>query len=263
MEEFRKNVAETLRNTPREDRRQKLTELQKSDEYWTARMDKLLASGQSGEFSEDRTSLHWKVKHVYHGTDTAEIDDFNYAKESTIGNHAVYLTVDPTLAIGYAKLRGKERKSGQAHIYDVVLSDVNLMNWAEQKTVEKLKKEFRDFASKALEELGTADYKDFAQKFGLSENIQKRIAIYALKKIIETCDQSDQLHGGNIKTVAQGVMGIFFEKFVKDKGYDGVITIEGGDDPEFTAKAGISVVMYNKEKIISHRTFDVMPPSTE
>jgi hypothetical protein len=58
-------------------------------------------------------------------------------------------------------------------------------------------------------------------------------------------------------------MGIFFEKFVRDKGYDGVITIEGGDDPEFTAKAGISVVLFNKDKVLSHRSVDITPTGVE
>ena len=39
--------------------------------------------------------------------------------------------------------------------------------------------------------------------------------------------------------------------------YDGVITIEGGDDVEHTSIPGMSVVVYNREKIATHRAVDV------
>lgn len=259
MEGYRKTAAETLKNLPKEERNEKLAEMQKTDEYWKARTEKLLSSGQKAEFTDDRTSLHWNTKSVYHGTNTPEIDKFEFAEESTIGSNAVYFTIDPTLAMGYAKLRQKERDGQQAYLYEAMLSDVSLMNWAEPKTVEKLSSEFGDYCSNALAELDSSDYKDFARKYGLTEQIQQSTASYALKKIINICDQKGSLHGGNVKTIAQGVMGLFFEKFVKDRGYDGVITIEGGDDPEFTSKAGVSVVIFNKDKITSHRAVDITP----
>ncbi len=259
FEQFRKATADSIKAVSKKDRPEKLDEIQRTEEYWKARSEKLKAVVQPTELSEDRISLHWKIKSVYHGTDTAGINVLNFAEESTIGNHAVYFTIDPALAMGYAKLRGKERKTGQSHLYEATLRDTNLLNWAEQETVKKLGKEFGDYCFTAWEELGTLEYKDFSQKHGLWGHVEKRTALYALKKIIEICDHPDKLNGGNIKTISQGVMGIFFEKFVKDKGYDGVITIEGGDDQEFTAKSGISVVLFNREKILSHRAIDITP----
>lgn len=257
MEGYRKNAADVLKSVPKDERKEKLAEFQKTDEYWTARVNKLLDNGQRAEFSEDRKYLHWNVKSVYHGTDIPEIEDFTYAEESTIGNKAIYFTTDPSLAMGYAHLRNQEREGGKSYLYEAMLKDVNLMNWAERVTVEKLKKEYLDFCITALKELGTLDYTEFQKKYEIWENLESGGVLITLEKIISTCEKPDVLHNGNIKFVAQGIMGIFFEKFVKDSGYDGVITIEGGDDTEFTTKAGISVVIFNKDKVIFHRAVDV------
>ena len=257
MEGFRKNTAETLRNTTKENRREKLAEVQRTDEYWTERVKKLVSQGQKAEWTPDRTGLHWKVKNLYHGTDVENISDFNYAEESTIGDNAVYFTTDAPLAMGYAKLRNRERKTDRTFLYEAVISDAKIMNWAETPIVEKLKNEYADYCAELRQEIQELGFENFSKKHGLPETITQSMAQLGLKRIIETCEQEGLLHGGNIKTVAQGVMGMFFERFVKSKGYDGVITVEGGDDPELTAKAGISVVIFNKEKIISNRAVDI------
>lgn len=236
--------------------------MQKTDEYWSARVDKLLGSGQKAEFSEDRTSLHWKIKNLYHGSDWVDIDELDFAEESTVGDKAVYFTIDPTLAIGYAKLRGKERKTGKAALYEAMVSDVSLMNWAELKTVEKLKADLAEFANVAIGDLHSLAYDDFSKKYGLWESLadwKQQYVQLALERIIEKCTEEDFLHGANIKTVAQGIMGIFFQRFIESRGFDGIITIEGGDDEEFTGKPGVSIALYNKTKIRSHRPFNVTP----
>lgn len=255
---FRQEAAKSLKATAKENRREKLSALQKSDEYWAARMQKLLGVGQKAEFNEDRTAFHWKIKSVYHGSDVSDIDTFNFAEESTIGANAVYFTVDPTLAIGYAKLRKQERSRESAHLYEARLSNVHLMNWVEPKSVDILKNEFKEFCLTVQTALNSEDYEEFKTKYNLY--VDKSTAQYALQKIIGTCD-SETLNGGNIKTIAQGVMGNFFEAFVKEKGFDGVITLEGGDDKEYTGKSGVSVVLYNKDKIASRRIIDVTPQS--
>lgn len=259
MEGFRKNTAETLRKTPKDDRREKLAEVRRTDEYWTERVKKLVSQGQKAEWTPDRTGLHWKVKNLYHGTDVENISDFNYAEESTIGDNAVYFTTDAPLAMGYAKLRNRERKSNRTFLYEAVVSDVNIMNWAETPVVEKLKNEYADYCGDLRQKIQQLGFEEFSKKYELPPTITQSMAQLGLKRIIETCEDEGALHGGNIKTVAQGVMGMFFERFVKSKGYDGVITVEGGDDPELTAKAGISVVIFNKAKIVSHRAVDVSP----
>ncbi|MBI4088289.1 hypothetical protein HY418_02825 [Candidatus Kaiserbacteria bacterium] len=257
MESYRKSAADSLRSLPKSERPEKLATLQLTEEYWKARAEKLKVATQTAEFSDDRTSLHLKTKNVYHGTDVGEVDEFKYADESTIGDNGVYFTVDPSLAMGYARLRGKERGSGNAFLYEAVLSDVNIMNWSEQKTVDLLKGEFRDYCVKAQEELGSTDFKDFAEKYGLHGETGKSTVEYALKTIIAACELDNELNGGNIKLIAAGVRGVFFEKFVKSKRCDGVITIEGGDDQEHTVKPGVSVVIYNRAKITSHRSIDI------
>lgn len=263
FETYRKNAADTLRSTPKTERQEKLNELQRTDEYWKTRVDKLKASGQRGEFSEDHTVLHWDTKNLYHGTDVRGIEKFDFAEESTVGNNAVYFTTDPTLAIGYARLRNKERKTAGTFLYEAVLKDITVMNWAEEKTVDILKRKLIDFCMRAHRDLALMDYKDFVATYGLGRHIESGIASLALDKIIGACEKEGYLNGGNTKLVAQGVMGIFFEKFVKESGFDGVITIEGGDDNELTAKPGLSVVVYNREKIVSQRPIDItqsLPP---
>lgn len=257
MEDFRKNAAESLKATPKSERKRLLSDMQQTDEYWNARIDKLKTADQKAEFSPDRTSLRWKVKNVYHGSDIEGIQEFNYADESTIGDNAVYFTIDPGLAMGYAKLRSRERSTGKGHLYEAVLSDVAIMNWAENQTVALLKKEYAAYCGKLLKEWQQIGYGEFAKKYNLPSHLKEGTVHYALEKIITNCEREDFLHGGNIKEVAQGVMGMFFERFVTSSGFDGVITIEGGDDADLTAKAGVSVVIYNKDKILSHRRLDV------
>ena len=256
MLEFRRKAADTLKSTPKQSRSEKLAELQATPEYWAARVEKLLGSGQKAEFSDDRTTFHWKVKNVYHGTDVDKIDKFNYAEESTIGGSAVYFTTDPELAMGYAKLRGLRRGTNQARLYESVLSDVKMMNWAEPTTVEKLRSELAQWCRDMREQIFLDGLEKVAEKYSFWKNVDASGVHYSLKTIIERCE-GGEVHRGNVKEIAQGLRGMFFERFVKERGLDGVITIEGGDDPKHTAKSGISVVIYNKDKIISHRSMNI------
>lgn len=262
-EQLRKQAADTLKALPKSERLAKQEEMFRDPEYWKLRVDKLKEHGQAVEFSEDRTELRWKIKSMYHGTSVPEIDIFSHAEESTIGNNAVYFTIDPELAMGYAQLRKQERKTVSAHLYEVTLRDVVLQNWAEDATVDRLKQDYVAFANQAYVDLGKMNYEAFQKKYDVWPTVQEWVIPVALDRIIELCEKPNTLRGGNVKLVAQGAMGIFFEKFVKEKGYDGVITIEGGDDLVHTARPGISVVLFNREKIASHRSVDITKPQAE
>lgn len=208
-----------------------------------------LAQGEA-QWREDRTGFHWNKKTIYHGTNTSGIVTFEFAGESTIGNNAVYFTSDRSLANGYAQLRRRENGAGTAIVYEAVVEDIDLMNWVEKKVVDVLKQKFMAYCVSLESELEASDFETFASQHMLEPQITKRLVQLALRRIIEHCE-GDVIHGGNIKLIAQGVMGIFFQEFVKISGFNGVITIEGGDDPKFTAKPGISVVVYDRDKITS------------
>lgn len=231
--------------------------MRRQEDYWTARVNKLVGVGQSAQWSEDRTHFHWDNKNVYHGSHTPEINEFRFAEESTIGNHAVYFTIDPVLAMGYARLRGLERRTEEAHLYEATIKDANFMNWAENVFVEKLKVEFSRYCKEVIRELENTDFELFCKKYDLLPALGQSLIYDALQRIVADREKEGYLNGGNIKVIAQGVKGTFFEGFVKSKGCDGIVTIEGGDDPTYTAKPGASVVLFNREKIIRHRNFDI------
>lgn len=262
MENFRKSTAESLRALPKNERKGRLVALQRSDEYWTARVEKLKIGGQKAEFSQDRTSLKWKVKSVYHGSDVEGIQEFNFAEESSIGDNAVYFAIDPTLAMEYSRLRPSERNTGKSFLYEAILSDVNLMNWAETNIVEKLKIEYAEYCKKILSEIDANGYDAVTKIYAIPATLNERVALTALKRIITICAQEGALNGGNVKNVAFGALGIFFERFVESKGFDGVITIEGGDSENLTSRGGVSVVIYNKNKIQSHRQIEITKPAS-
>jgi hypothetical protein len=191
----------------------------------------------------------FEEENVYHGTTEPEIESFDFAKESTIGNKALYFTVDPTLAMGYAKLRGEERGGQAAHLYEVGLSDIKLQNWAQLETVYILKEKFATYLEQVIQEIEIKGYESFAQKYGIQPKIRESTVRNVINNTIGHIKQEGFLHGGNIKNVAFGIPGIFFQNFVEQNGFDGVITIEGGDDSNHTAKPGLSVVVYNPDKI--------------
>lgn len=149
--------------------------------------------------------------------------------------------------MGYAKLRGEERGGQDAHLYEVGLSDVKLQNWAQLETVSILKEKLATYLEQVIQEIEIEGFETFAQKYDI--HVQERIVRKALDTAIERIKEEGVLHGGNIKTIAQGIPGIFFQNFVEQNGFDGVITIEGGDDGSHTAKPGLSVVVYNPDKI--------------
>jgi phosphoglycolate phosphatase-like HAD superfamily hydrolase len=243
---FRAELASEIKKSPKESRSEILESAQASVDYWQAKTEKL---GQFADWSEDRTELSWKNKNVYHGSTVPEIESFEFAKESTIGNKAMYFTIDPALAMGYAKLRSEERSDGEAHLYEVGLSDIRLQNWAQLETVSILKEKLITYLEQVIQEIKDEAYERFAQKYGIQPKIKESTVLNAINDTMERIKQEGFLHEGNIKNVASGIPGIFFQNFVEQNGFDGVITWEGGDDPIRTTKPGISVVVYNPEKI--------------
>ena len=240
---FRTELAKTLKQTPKAGRQEYLAHQKTTPEYWQARVDKL---GQDAEWSDDRTSLSWDKKSVFHGTTADSIESFDYADESTVGTQAIYFTVDPELAMGYAKLRSQER-SGDPHLYKVSLSDVKMQNWAQQPSVDQLKLQLKGHIMGIQQELENGDYDLFAEKYGIK--VKQAIVERSLDRMNQQIDEEGSLTGGNVKTIAQGIPGVFFQDFVEQSGFDGVITIEAGDDPEHTAKPGLLVVLFDKDKI--------------
>ena len=249
---YRDNLAETLKEAPKDERGDILNDARSDAEYWQERVKKL---EQRAEFSEDRTELTWDQKRVYHGTTEREIGEFDYAEESTIGDNAVYFTADPELAMGYARLRSEERDSDDTYLYEANLENVRMQNWLQQASVDILKSKLNEYAKNTLSKFGDEEFEDLKKKydFAVSKDLLKK----SLEKIIEKTNEGSDLSVGEMKLVAQGVHGIFFQEFVEQSGFDGVLVVEGGDDATHTVKPGISVVVYNRDKITHHKPYDI------
>lgn len=206
-EQYREDLAEQIKNAPKEEKREILDKAKETPEYWQARREKI-SERQNEQEIDGGLGVFIERKTIYHGSGTARIKQLNIAEEDTVGS-GIYFTSQAKDAIGYARVRA-ERRNGNPIIYEASVENIKLLDLRKNENVQKV---LTDLRPKLLTQLSKPNQEWFVTE--------------ALRRAIETID-SGKVHAGNVKNVAQPI-GQIFSSHVKSLGYDGLITFEGGE----------------------------------
>jgi len=219
-QQFRDELAKEIKEAPKEDREEILEQAKETPEYWQARTEKI-KERQDEEKIDDGLGVLVKKKTLYHGSGISGIKTFNKAEEDTVGS-GVYFTSEAKDAIGYARIRSERERSphkadGSPVIEDSVPtiyeSSVENMKLCDLREDENVKKVLDGFKEVVKEELKKPDLQWYVQG--------------ALDKTIETIN-GGKIRAGNLKEITQ-TNGKLFSDYIKSLGYEGLITLEGGE----------------------------------
>lgn len=169
-------------------------------------------------------------KTLYHGSANQGIAAFNLAEEDTVGS-GIYFTSEAKDAIGYTRRRSRSVQDSGPILYETRVENLRLANLRNDESVKKILGGFKEIL-----------------KHGLSEpNIQWYYQ-EALRRSIDAINQG-RVSSGNLKEA------IFahtdkFTKYLQSLGYDGLVTLEGGEGEEISNHDTYLIFDPKKVKII-------------
>jgi len=159
------------------------------------------------EIINDGLGLLVRRKRLYHGSGTKGISRLNSAEETTVGD-GIYFTSESDKALGYAERRSRTKKDGEPVVYWTEIENMKFLDLRNPSNVFKI---LDDFKSVLIE---TKKQKNWPWNYeAVLENAIKAISNHEVK---------------NLKQITFS-LGDVFTGFVKSLGYDGLITIEGGE----------------------------------
>ena len=223
---YRDNLAEKLKETPKEERTDVLEQVKENSEYWEAR-NKKIEGRQNEEEIDDGLGVFIKKKTLYHGSIVGDIKDLEPGDGDTLGA-GIYCTSQAKDAIGYAVQRSKARAvNGEKPIvYEMSVENLKMIDLRTRKNVEKVAKGLKPLLEKEIEK----------------ENVSASRKIN-IKKMLESI-RFEHFSENNVQDLARS-FGLF-SKYIKDLGYDGLIAFEGGEGEQGDHD---SYLIYDPEKV--------------
>lgn len=218
--EYRKALSQDLKQRSTVDRREALGDAKNSREYWDARTQKLKAVQEPTEISIDNgRGVLIQRKHLFHGSAIPGTRVFLPAEDTTVGP-GVYLTSGSNEAIGYAEVRSEtshaEGVDPEPVLYEVSVENLRLLDLRREKVVNDISRELdaymQDIRAKQFHDMPWDEQGAFLQ-------VMERLALPP--------GSGYDVAVGKIKYIAQN--GPWFTDYVKSLGYDGIITLEGGE----------------------------------
>lgn len=148
-------------------------------------------------------------KTLYHGSANPGIMTFNPAEEDTVGS-GIYFTSEAKDAIGYARRRSRSKQGSAPILYETQVENLRLANLRMTRAVKKILDGFKEVLKHSLSDSN------------IQWNYQE-----TLRRSIDAISQG-KVGSGNLREV------IFahtdkFTKYLESLGYDGLVTIEGGE----------------------------------
>lgn len=207
-QQFRDNLAKSIRSTPKRERKEILEKAKQTPEYWQVRSERI-HDRQNEEEIDDGLGVFVKKKTIYHGSSVSGIEKFDKAEEDTVGS-GIYFTSEAKDAIGYARRRSRSRKDTTPVIYEASVEKIKLLDLRKSENVKKILIGFRQILVDKLKESNLSWY--FEE---------------SLRRVIDKIN-SDEIGPGNLREVAFST-GTMFSNYVKSIGYDGLIAFEGGE----------------------------------
>jgi len=158
---------------------------------------------------DDSLSVLIKKKTLYHGSGVSGIEELSEAEEDTVGR-GIYFTSEHEDAIGYARRRSRTRKDAEPVVYETSIENMRLLDLRKDENVRRVLDGFKEILQDKL------------KKSELSWN-QEEILKRAIKAI-----EAGKVKAGNLKEVTFS-LGRTFSDHVKSLGYEGLVTLEGGE----------------------------------
>lgn len=164
-----------------------------------------------GKISEEKSidegrGIWIKKKTLYRGSGIGKLE---LAHEYTVGE-GVYLTSGVEQAEGYARRRSEYGGATSPTVYEVSVEDIRLLDLRDDQNVKSLMVGFRDTIKKELEQPGV--------RWNYQANLLKAVEVIS----------SGKVGGGNLADVTRNI-GELFGGYCESLGYDGLITLEGGE----------------------------------
>lgn len=219
-QKYRDELAEKIKEFPKEERKEVLGKAKEIPHYWQARTKKI-KERQDEEEIDDGFGVLVKKKTLYHGSGISGIKKqgkFNKAEEDTVGS-GIYFTSDAKDAIGYARLRSEREnkrndeqrnENSKPVIYESSVENMKLLDLRKDKNVKKVLNGFKQVLIEKLKD----------------KNLKWNIR-YVYDKAIEAIDKNE-VGAGNLREATFNMPGMFSD-YVKSLGYEGLITFEGGE----------------------------------
>ncbi len=154
--------------------------------------------------------VYIKQKTLFHGTGVKDIKVFRPAEETTVGE-GVYLTSQLKGAVDYARGRCEVTKTDPL-VYEISIEDMKLLDLRKEENIQKIVPGFKKVLEDTLAKL--TDQDPWYRSAGIAT-------------ILESIKEN-KVKAGWIKLIAQNE-GKLFSEYVQSLGYDGLITIEGGE----------------------------------
>lgn len=244
---YRDNLAEEIKEAPKEERKEILDKAKEEPEYQITR-NKKIESRQNEEEIDDGLGIFLKKKTLYHGTSAKGIKKFEKAEETTVGD-GVYLTSKAKNAIEYAYTRAKSPRGskrleadGNPVIYETSVENLKLLDLRKDKNLEKVMKGFKSVLWQRAKEIGAEIKNSTAGNNGLNAYRNKLF------------DASELISSGEVKKISD-IQKItlhledgLFTNYVKSLGYNGLAIIEGGEG-DYMFKNHDSYVIFDPEKV--------------
>ncbi len=225
-QQHRDNLAKEIKKTPKEERGEVLEKEKETAEYWQARTEKA-KERQDEEEADDGLGILVKQKTLYHGSGTGGIEQFDKAEEDTVGS-GIYFTSEAKDAIGYARRRARRKENASPVIYESLVEDMKLLDLRKNKNVKKILAGFKRVLQDKLKEPD------------LTWNYEA-----VLKRAIKSID-AGEVGAGNLREATFST-GQTFSDYVKSLGYEGLVTLEGGEGEDIEDHD--TYLIFDSEKI--------------
>lgn len=206
--QYRDELAKEIKEVPKEERKEILEKAKETPGYWQARTEKI-KERQDEEEIDEGLGILLKKKTIYHGSGTSGIEQFNKAEEDTVGS-GIYFTSEAKDAIGYARRRSRGREDASPVIYESSVENMKLLDLRKDENVKKALEGFKQILRDKLEEPDL--------KWSYEAVLQRAVEAISAGKV----------GAGNLREVTFST-GQMFSDYVKSLGYEGLVTLEGGE----------------------------------
>lgn len=232
---YRDNLAEEVKEAPKDERQKILDKEKETLEYQIARNKKIEAR-QNEEEINNGEGIFVNKKTLYHGSETPGIKDEGFEiwddARNTVGE-GVYFTSKAKDAFGYAHQRsgmGRGDFKGERYpvVYECAVENLKLIDLRKDENVLKIMSGWKDKLNNILKDPGTKNY--------VKQYI--RDTIYAIK--------DRKIGSGNLLDAINSFDKAFSD-YISSLGYDGLVTFEGGEIKN--SGNHDSYVIFNPEKV--------------
>lgn len=196
----------------------------------------------------DSLAILLKEKKLFHGSSNSEMTQFMTSEEVKVADitdgvtvgEGLHLTSSEKAANAYAQKRTKnlQRKEGIAPTsFEVLVDGLKLLDLRNDANIATFAEKFRAHLVSILK----------------NEEIKKKLNLMVNNSIIEALREIQSgISLRNIQKISGYAMAGVFTDFVKEQGYDGLVTLEGGEGYEDDALTYTgdhdTYVIFNPEK---------------